>query len=186
MILLNLVKGDENNLQGRVLVYSILNSDNYLSKLKNGEIFSLYASNDANDFVEKTKKPLESVEYKRLENQLYKMVAEMFGLNIEHINFYVSPIEIESEKELHNFKTDILFTGNYSHPNLCTNIVKSGMDFYILQWIEQTLKKELSQTTTSNKTKLENLQEELEKLIKIENYEAAEVIKKQINDLLKH
>jgi len=192
MSFLNLVKGNENNLQGKVIVYSILKSDNYLPNLKNGEIFSLYGSNDIKDFVEKINPSIESIRENLLETKINDAIVKLFGIHIEIQNFNISPIEIENEELIRSFESDVLFAGNYQHPSLCGKSINVGIEFYTIKLMEQDLKRTYNQQKSTQREGLENiptgkleaLKMELQKMIKLENFDAAKVIKSQIDDLL--
>jgi len=54
---------------------------------------------------------------------------------------YATPIRVDSELELARVPENVLFAGEYTSPIICLKAVKMGIDFYMLDFDEQTKKK---------------------------------------------
>lgn len=149
MSFLNLVKGDENNLQGKVIVYSKLTHISNGCKHCEDEscpipqgyepIFSLYGSIDKEDFIRNTDPP------KELFNDLDDKIDSgcNFGAAKKDSEFfYGGTILIETEKEILSRPVDVVNVREYTQPTLCQNAVKAGMQLYLINFLEQSSKKQ--------------------------------------------
>jgi len=137
--MINLVKGDMDSLEGKVLVFSRLES-------QTGEnpILALYAATNPLDFVEKIGAPREMVS--DLEKQtkigaenaikmIQKELNDTFcpGMKIEPVVLpvYITNIPISSEGDLYLGDEDVIDAGVFSNPAACFEAMTMGVKFYL-------------------------------------------------------
>jgi len=148
---MELTKGDWDNLEGKVTVYSKLRYPPEIRKrnkgvikgarekgypLKEGPreelIFAIYITPDSADFIEKTDLP-EDVSRELIEKANYDvefMNKSSQSKGEETIPFYGSSISVESEIELLLSQGDVLFTGEHPLPDMCMQANEEGIMLY--------------------------------------------------------
>lgn len=157
MSLIDLVEGDENNLLGKFIVYSIFNQQNNMDlsqfDIKNGEIFSLYGAKNFDEFAEKAKLSEEDIERHYLQEELTSIIQKLIPIQghlgkqieVKIEKYYITNPDFENEESLLAESGDILFTGRFSHPQLCMDSIKAGMNIYLAKENEQMIKRAIKE-----------------------------------------
>ncbi|MFA5084316.1 MAG: hypothetical protein WC475_02965 [Candidatus Paceibacterota bacterium] len=135
--LIKLVKGDANNLQGKVSVYS------KLKEPKDGEhIFRVYVTTNPKDMFEKLEAPDSIMEKtKILETLIGQIHTASNKSGLEIVPAFGLHLPVESEEELLDSKEDVLFAGEYSHRIRCVDSVGDSAKIYMLNFEEQLQRK---------------------------------------------
>jgi len=132
---MELIKGDGDNLEGRVIIYSKLSmaSDDMASKynkmFRDGQIFYIYASTDAAEFSQRT----------GIDMMLFEKVQRCMSIHDEEIKpmtFIYNGIT-DSEDELLAGTEDIIFVGEYTTPSSCMIAAEDAFEFYMVNFEEQ-------------------------------------------------
>jgi len=142
--MMKLTKGDPNNLEGRVIIYSrfkkLVNVPECKQcnlDLEDGTFFALYFSVDPED----VKKEGFSEKHFDKEEKITK-TKEFFqtkGMD-DYVTAFLCRPELEPEKEWPKFAEDILFVGEYLSPVKCSIANNAGLHLYTLA-LEDQLKK---------------------------------------------
>lgn len=127
-----LVKGDEEHLQGRAIIYS--NCE------RNGLVlgtFAMYLAARLEDYVCKMNVGPEAagVITKRWEERSAEL-KRSFGAG-GFLPFYNSQMPDLSEEEILASEEDVVFTGNYDNPVWCAQTINAAIPFYVLPFIQQ-------------------------------------------------
>jgi hypothetical protein len=138
-----LIKGDWENLEGRVVSYSKL-SDKTLVKNFGVSLFPMYASADIMDFAEKMGFSEEGRGVIQRINELKeKSIAELNknGIKINFMPIYAAPLPFEDEKEIIVGNHDVIFAGEWGRIENCVDSIEIGVKIYSMKHAEQVMKK---------------------------------------------
>jgi len=134
--MIKLIRGNIDNLEGKVLVFSRLEPMDGES-----QIMSLYAATNLLDFVDKAGLPRESIG--ELEKQIIadaRQVKEKMGITCSEEEFmakilpiYITPVPISQEGDLYCGDEDVLDVGTFSSPTTCLEMLNEGIKIYMLK-----------------------------------------------------
>lgn len=141
--MIELRKGDWNNLEGRLVSYSKLTNKELAEQIET-PLMAMYASFDPLDFIERMglnedgKRVIESLK------QSAEKTVEDFrkkGVNITAMPLYGAPIVYEDEQDLMEDQNDIIFAGEWERPECCVEATQMGVRLYTMKYMESFLKK---------------------------------------------
>jgi hypothetical protein len=131
---LQLEKGDIDNLEGKVIVYSKLLSDTPIS---DEDFLGVYASSNPVDFKEKFG---ESVE-EEISKHINKIKSEFLEEEISDKNiFLAAPIPI-SPTDLKLASEDVVYVGEFPEVEQCQMVIMSSVQIYMANYDRQRLLK---------------------------------------------
>lgn len=151
--MIKLIRGDEDNLEGRVVVYGRFVVDkgvsDLASRLPTGTIFAMYAATNradflSNPFFERHGMSPESLKaLDEITAEIESSVEEHSkAANIKLFQVYATHLpEFQSEKELSVGSEDLVFVGKYHSQEICVMALSKGLELYILHFEDQTRKK---------------------------------------------
>jgi hypothetical protein len=160
---LQLEKGDINNLEGKVIIYSRL-----LSKPSDSEesFLGLYASCNPVDFKEKFGEGVEETVIEQIEEIKSMYPKEEIGDN--HI-FLASPIEI-NKSELRLAQEDVVYAGEFLNFEQCKIILMNSVEIYMVNYDKQrVIKGGLNGINESKNPGLDSMLQNLETYLDIES-----------------
>lgn len=145
--MIDLIKGNLDNLEGRVFVYSQLQAEPYPNTRSHGElIIALYG---ASNFDLIFRKMAEIGVYFGdgpvfIKNCLGDILRDVKIPTVD-LTFASTPIPAESKEHilLHSQGDDVMFIGQYSSPAVCIRAINAGFDLYALKFYNQSLKKRI-------------------------------------------
>lgn len=146
---MELIKPNEGELTGKVIVYSKFKGDPDVPKdcegcsiaPKDGKIYAMYATTDPTEFMHKTGAPKEGLD--RLVDEVNDEIkkCEDLGVELKIFQVYATQFPVDSETELLYASEDVLNTGTFSNPIRCIQAVEMGVRYYLLLLEEQTSEK---------------------------------------------
>lgn len=153
--MIELTKGNEKDLEGKVIVYAKLKTkdgndlrvlqkegDNeYPVIIEDGHIFALYLATNPTDFKERTGASTTFFEEMSKKIEAMKEIAKNIGKEPKITPVYAAPIPIASEVDLKLGSEDVLFVGEYSNPERCMQAVNKGSDIYLIKFNDQLERK---------------------------------------------
>ena len=165
--MLEFKKGNQENLEGKAIVYSRFKSKdgngirpNCKScdkecpvTIKDGVILALYFATNITDYMEKIGVPQEVIEAGEDIEKKVREITDKLGEKSK-TPMYAVPITITSETDLLLGSEDILFVGEYSDTRRCVKAVLSGLELYFLMFCEQLERKHDLDPCQDQKTKL--------------------------------
>jgi len=147
--MIELTKGDPDNLEGKVTIYSKFSGDirDFAPpKLKNAilnpfdQIFSLYTTTDILDFIEKECLPSElAKEIKRKIEAETKHLFEKRHFSEKIICFYSHPGIQENEQEVICSPHDVLYAGKWKSLLNCIISLNHASELYMNRFTEQKI-----------------------------------------------
>jgi len=128
--------GDEDNLEGKVIIYSKLKRDSDLTDYIDKEIFAMYVATNPEDYVEKIGVPEYMIDdiISQLEETTQKLSQRS---EIKIVSAYIMPIHAASEDELRLEPENLFYVGEYFDPKSCMAAVYKGAEFYLLMFEDQ-------------------------------------------------
>lgn len=137
---MKLIRGDENNLLGRVISFSKCNNPEAIAVFERKPIIAFYATSDIDSFIKRIGATDELAKDLRKNDIAMREDAKKKG-NLKLLSNYVSPITLEDETQLEEGDEDLLNTGEYNSLEDCCYAAELGIKFYILH-IEEKFTKE--------------------------------------------
>jgi len=149
--MIQLLRGDQNNLEGKLLIFSRL-------PIKEN-IFGIYASNDITNFFERMGLPKEAYnEVKRESEERVKKLKEEGFAPMSPI--YMCPMDLE-EHQIIQGNNDILDMGNFNKKENCFGSLKAGLELYFLRFNDQLENKHnFKERTTEKKVSYREISQE--------------------------
>lgn len=141
--MLKLERGDEDNLVGKVVVYSTLEFPSKLYKLKN-ITYLLYASNDKDDFFEKT--TISKKQAEKLEKECKKQDKEDFPM------FFVFNEQFADKVSFSLADEDLINAGTYFLGELCGRAINAELSLYQIEYYNQQISKSKENKFKNEKT----------------------------------
>lgn len=133
--LIDLTKGDLDNLKGRCIVYSKLSNQSIGSFQPKEDIVAVYLTNSINDFTKITQSGLEEIA--RQEQQHIYGAFQVSGVDGKTFNFYMGFVPAISEESILNSNHDVVYVGRYSNEARCRESTWVGARLYLGIVIEQ-------------------------------------------------
>lgn len=138
--MMNLIRGDKNNLLGRVIAFSTCDNPMAIEATGSKPIIAFYSTTDIDSFIKRIGATENLArDLKRTDKQMKDDVRKKGNLKI--LQNYVSPLNIEDENQLRAGDEDLLFTGEYNSLENCCYAAELGTKFYILNVEEAFAKK---------------------------------------------
>jgi len=132
--MIELLKGNVDNLQGNVIVFSRLEAN------EEEKIVAFYMSTNPLDFLERFALPREALEEmerqtETLQKKFEQVKSEMNAPFAEAkiLKTYCAPMDIENEADLYLGEEDVLYMGKYSSLGLCLSAAQVGVQCYLLR-----------------------------------------------------
>jgi len=131
---MQLIKGDENNLEGKVIAFSILDDADLAKKAGvKTLVFGLYATVNPLEYIERMKIPEPQAE------EIRKSEMRLTDKGI-HFPIYMAPMMFKSQEEVFASDEDVLYVGTFAQPSICVNIIKLGVEYYVMKFADKLLK----------------------------------------------
>ena len=143
----------KDDLEGKVVIYSkyigepaeiefSIDADIKLPKLEidNGQFLTMYCTTDSLEFMSKTGVTEEIINH--FNNEIFDLARQKAIEENRVIKMHALMSIYNSKEEIVSFNPDeILFTGEYSNVSRCMKSVKMGLDYYVMQLVEQMSRK---------------------------------------------
>lgn len=140
--MIKLTKGNEANLEGKVMIYSKL-TDSFLNdRLKKPSILvSSYFTTYIEDFIEKSKAPREVMDCTEKHiKEMKESAKKELGKEPRILPVYSFFPVFYSEDELKQSKSDIIYTGSFANPMTNMESIDLGAKIYFIKFEEQVAK----------------------------------------------
>ncbi len=172
--MIELLRGNKENLEGKVTIYSKFNTGNIQLPFSK-EIFALYMSNDIEDLIKKTNPPRQVIKEIKIKRDMLDMIKNIIikekgidkNILSQELLLIGYPMDVYSEQDLtYQNSGDLVYTGSFSSPELCKHSIKLGQEIYSLNYQEQILRnlgKSFKKQTPSSNSKDYKVYSDIEK-----------------------